>query len=398
MAQAGKVGKLARAATIQYASNVNWDTAMAAFIDYLKVERAYSRHTVAAYLRDVAALRAHLVEKRGADVALAKLSAMDIRSHLASLHGTTEASTVARKLSSIRAFGRFLRKRGAIEGNPAATMRGPKKKKSLPRALDVDDAFRLMEAPAATGRTSHRKLSSQEQARHALLRLRDTALMELLYGTGLRVSECCSLNTTDIDRDRYGVPLVLVQRGKGGKSRQVPLGGVADRAVLTYLPARAALIADARGSAGAALFVNADGERLTPRSVQRMVRQWSVAGGVVAKATPHGLRHSFATHLLDGGVDLVSIQELLGHASLSSTQIYTKVSLEHLTSVYDATHPRAKNSQHAATLRTLDRDLPGVAEAPLAPLAPAAAWSARAAAPSPRKTPVSPLSRITKNR
>lgn len=389
-AQAGNVGKLARAATIQYASPVNWDTAMAAFIDYLKVERAYSRHTVAAYLRDVAALRTHLVEKRGTDVALAKLSAMDIRSHLASLHGTTEASTVARKLSSIRAFGRFLRKRGVIEGNPAATMRGPKKKKSLPRALDVDDAFRLMEAPAATGRTSHRKLSSHEQARHALLRLRDTALMELLYGTGLRVSECCSLNTTDIDRDRYGVPLVLVQRGKGGKSRQVPLGGVADRAVLTYLPARAALIADARGSAGAALFVNAEGERLTPRSVQRMVRQWAVAGGVVAKATPHGLRHSFATHLLDGGVDLVSIQELLGHASLSSTQIYTKVSLEHLTNVYDATHPRAQLAAHQPTST----------DPAAAPPAAGPALARPIPAPNLRKSPLSSPSpsRASKNR
>ncbi len=320
---------------------MDWDTALATFTDYLTVERAYSRHTIAAYLRDVGALREHLREKRGADVPLTKLSAMDIRSHLASMHGATEASTIARKLSSVRAFGRFLRKRGVIEGNPAATMRGPKKKKSLPRALDVDDAFRLMDAPSTTGRTSHRKLSAQEEVRHAMLRLRDTALMELLYGTGLRVSECCGLDTTDIDRDRYGVPLVLVRRGKGGKSRQVPLGGAADRAVNTYLPARRALIADARGGAGQALFVNADGERLTPRSVQRMVRNWAVAGGVIAKSTPHGLRHSFATHLLDGGVDLRSIQELLGHASLSSTQIYTKVSLEHLTKVYDDTHPRA---------------------------------------------------------
>ena len=254
-----------------------------------------------------------------------------------------------------------------------------------------------MEAPAATGRTSHRKLSSQEQARHALLRLRDTALMELLYGTGLRVSECCSLNTTDIDRDRYGVPLVLVQRGKGGKSRQVPLGGVADRAVTTYLPARAALIADARGSAGAALFVNADGERLTPRSVQRMVRQWAVAGGVVAKATPHGLRHSFATHLLDGGVDLVSIQELLGHASLSSTQIYTKVSLEHLTNVYDASHPRA---QLVANQRTSGSGVQASADAPLAALPTSPTSPRLSPASNVRKSLLSPLtpSRAMKNR
>jgi integrase/recombinase XerC len=162
--------------------------------------------------------------------------------------------------------------------------------------------------------------------------------MELIYSTGLRVSEACALDTTDIDRDRYGVPIVLVRHGKGGKSREVPLGGAADRAVNEYLPARKAL-----GATDAALFVNATGERLTTRSVQRMVKKWTVAGGVHAKATPHGLRHSFATHLLDEGVDLRSIQELLGHASLSSTQIYTKVSVDHLMKVYDDAHPRAKS-------------------------------------------------------
>jgi integrase/recombinase XerC len=134
------------------------------------------------------------------------------------------------------------------------------------------------------------------------------------------------------------VPIVLVRRGKGGKSREVPLGGAADRALAEYLPARTSLRAH-----GAALFVNASGERLTPRSVQRMVKRWAIAGGVHAAATPHGLRHSFATHLLDEGVDLLSIQELLGHASLASTQIYTKVSLDHLMKVYDDAHPRAKN-------------------------------------------------------
>jgi integrase/recombinase XerC len=162
-------------------------------------------------------------------------------------------------------------------------------------------------------------------------------MLELIYSTGLRVSEACALDTTDIDRDRYGVPIVIVRHGKGGKSREVPLGGAGDRALTTYLPARKSL-----GASDAALFVNARGERLTTRSVQRMVKRWTIAGGVHANATPHGLRHSFATHLLDEGVDLRSIQELLGHASLSSTQIYTKVSLDHLMKVYDDAHPRAK--------------------------------------------------------
>jgi integrase/recombinase XerC len=264
------------------------------------------------------------------------LSAIDVRSQLATLFGDNGAGTISRKLSSVRAFCRFLVKRGVIAGNPAAAVRGPKRRRGLPRALDVDDAFRLVEAPGDTPRATHRALSPSEDARHGLLRLRDTALLELLYGTGLRVSEACGLDLADIDRDRYGTPVLIVRRGKGGKSRHVPIGGAADRALAAYLPARAALAAT-----GGALFVNAGGQRLTPRSVQRMVKRWTIAGGVHADATPHSLRHSFATHLLDEGVDLRAIQELLGHASLASTQIYTKVSLDHLMKVYDAAHPRA---------------------------------------------------------
>jgi integrase/recombinase XerC len=315
---------------------MNWDAAVDAFERYLAVERAYSPKTVEVYLRDVRALRAHLRDRRGGDAPLARLAAHDVRGQLAALFGVNGAATIGRKLSSVRAFCRFLVKRGVLEANPAAAIRGPKRKRGLPRALDVDDAFRLVEAPATTPRTSNRTLSSAEDARHAVLRLRDAALLELLYGTGLRVSEACALDLGDIDRDRYRVPMVIVRRGKGGKSRQVPIGGAADRALVAYMPARKQLAAT-----GSALFVNAAGQRLTPRSVQRMVKRWTIAGGVHADATPHGLRHSYATHLLDEGVDLRAIQELLGHASLGSTQIYTKVSLDHLMKVYDAAHPRA---------------------------------------------------------
>ncbi len=318
-------------------SGVDWDQAIAAFERYLAIERNYSPRTVEVYLRDVAALRTHLREKRGKDAPLARLSAIDVRSQLAALFGENGPATIGRKLSSVRAFARFLVKRGVLTGNPAAAIRGPKKPKSLPRALDVDDAKRLMEAPLATGRKTARALSATEEARHGLLRLRDAAMLELLYGTGLRVSEACALDLGDIDRDRYATPMVMVRHGKGDKQRQVPLGKLADDAMLAYLPARKGLAAT-----GAALFVNAAGHRLTPRSVQRMVKQWTIAGGVHANATPHGLRHSFATHLLDADADLRSIQELLGHASLASTQIYTKVSLDHLMKVYDDAHPRAK--------------------------------------------------------
>ena len=318
---------------------MDWDSALAAFTRYLEIERAYSPRTVEVYLRDVAALRGHLRGKRGKEASLERLSAVDVRSQLAALFGTNGPATIGRKLSSVRAFCRFLVKRGVLAGNPAAAIKGPKKRRGLPRALDVDDAFRLVEAPTATGRTTHRALSTAEQARHDLLRLRDAALLELLYGTGLRVSEACALDTGDIDRARHATPMVLVRYGKGGKSRQVPLGGAADRALAEYLPIRLAL-----GATGAAVFVNARGVRLTSRSVQRMVKRWTIAGGVHSAATPHALRHSFATHLLDEGVDLRAIQDLLGHASLASTQIYTKVSLDHLTKVYDDAHPRARKT------------------------------------------------------
>lgn len=359
---------------------MTWDEALQAFAAYLQVERAYSAHTQAAYLRDVTALRTHLYAKRQRDAPLASLSAQDVRSQLASLHGHAESTTIARKLSSVRAFFRFLRKRGVLEGNPAAALRGPKKKKALPRALDVDDAFAVMDAPLATAVTVQRKLSADEAARHALLRVRDAALVELLYGTGLRVSEACALDLADIDATRYaGATVVLVRRGKGGKARQVPLSGGAERALAAYLPVRQELARLAGAAPGPALFINRDAGRLTPRSVQRLVRHWSIAGGARATTTPHGLRHTFATHLLDGGVDLRSIQELLGHASLSSTQIYTKVSLEHLTQVYDATHPRAKAAS-ANGLAPPPGPAEGKAHSALAPHpAPALKTAARAA-------------------
>jgi integrase/recombinase XerC len=314
---------------------MDWDAALAAFRDHLAVERACSPRTVEAYMRDVGELRGQLRERRGREVDPGRLTTIDVRGFLASLFGTRDASTIGRKLSSVRSFCRFLVRRGVLEANPADAVRGPKRKQPLPRALDVDDAFRLVDAPAGVAPAPARRLSDAEAARRVVLALRDRALLEVLYGSGLRVSEACALDVGDIDRARYGTPMLLVRRGKGNKSRQVPLGDAADRAITDYLAARPAV-------AGGALFVNADGDRLTPRSVQRMVRAWSIAGGVHGRVTPHALRHSFATHLLDGGVDLRSIQELLGHASLSSTQIYMKVSLDHLMRVYDDAHPRAK--------------------------------------------------------
>ena len=317
---------------------MDWPAATDGFRAYLEVERGYSPRTVESYLRELAAFRAGLEERAGKPVAPTGLDSIAVRRHLATLFDRNDAATIARKLSSLRAFFRWLHRKGVIDGNPAAAVRGPKKKQGLPRALDVDDAALLVEAPARRTIPTMRRLSPGEAARAAALRLRDQALFEVLYGAGLRVAEACALDQGDLDRDRYGTWTVTVRRGKGGKTRVVPLHDTAARALAVWQEARAGL------SRGPAVFVNAAGTRLTTRSVQRLTRRWGVAAGVTAGATPHTLRHSFATHLLDGQVDLRSIQELLGHASLSSTQIYTKVSLDHLMSVYDAAHPRAKPS------------------------------------------------------
>ena len=316
---------------------MDWDDALAGFRDHLAIEQARSPRTVEAYLRDVAAFRETMAGRRGGARPPARLDAIDVRAHLASLFERNDAASIARKLSSLRAFFRFLEKRGVVAGNPARAVRAPKRKRALPRALDVDDTFRLVEAPDAPP-AARRRLSSDEQARAAALRLRDRALLEVLYGAGVRVSECVGLDVDDVDADRYGTVVLHVRRGKGGKDRIVPLGAKAADALGAWRRARATLTADPRP-----LFVGVTGGRLTARSVQRQVRRWVAAAGVSQPATPHALRHSFATHLLDGGVDLRTIQELLGHASLASTQIYTRVSLDHLMRVYDDAHPRARN-------------------------------------------------------
>jgi integrase/recombinase XerC len=320
---------------------MDWSEAVDGFRAYLTVERSYSPKTVETYLRDLEAFRASVTARNPKKpLPLARLDAIAVRHHLAELFGVNEPATIGKKLSALRTFFRWLTRQGVMDGNPAAAVRGPKKKQSLPRALDVDDAFRIVEAPATAARPTMRKLSESEATRAAGFRLRDAALFEVLYGGGLRVSEACGLDVGDLDQDRYGSLTVTVRRGKGGKTRIVPLGDAAARALAAWQAVRVSYAA--RGSA--ALFVGSTGGRLTTRSAQRLCQAWSVAAGVTARPTPHALRHSFATHLLDGKVDLRSIQELLGHASLSSTQIYTKVSLDHLMTVYDSAHPRAKHT------------------------------------------------------
>jgi integrase/recombinase XerC len=330
----------ARDAAEAEASPGRWQAAVRDLTHHLEVERAYSPRTLTAYLGDLEEFRRAFGDAHGRDPDPAEVRPADVRAFVASLYRVNDASSIARKLSSLRALFRFLVARGVVSANPARQVASPKRKKALPRALDVDAAAALVEAPTAPDGAAGNLAGSPPPAA-----LRDRALLEVLYATGLRVSECCGLDLDDIDRDRYGDGcLVQVRRGKGGKERLVPLGAAAIAALDAYLADARPLMRHPRSGAQdrRALFLSQRGLRLTARSVQRMVARWALVAGT--EATPHALRHSFATHLLDGGVDLRSIQELLGHASLSSTQIYTKVSLDHLMKVYDAAHPHARRS------------------------------------------------------
>jgi integrase/recombinase XerC len=312
---------------------MRWDEAVDAFMLYLRVERSYSPRTQKSYARDLEEFARLYRAREDRDPEVDRLDSLDVRSHLADLFSKNDAATISRKLSALRSFFKYLVARGHVAGNPAAMVKSPKRRKALPRALDVEDACRLVESPTR----------AHVDKGAGPLKLRDRAILEVLYGTGLRVSECCSLDLLDVDRERYGGRAVVrVRHGKGNKERIVPLGAEALKALDAYLACRSELRDPQTGAQDPdALFLNYRGGRLTPRSVQRSLGK-EVIRAQTPDATPHSLRHSFATHLLDEGVDLRSIQELLGHASLASTQVYTKVSLDRLMGVYDEAHPHAK--------------------------------------------------------
>jgi len=296
---------------------------MERFEKHLSIERNLSPHTVTAYMRDLEGFRSFLEEvdrsKRTEESLLKGIDHIAIRRYLAVLHGRNKKTSIARKLASLRTFFRYLVRQGALEKNPGDMVTTPRQEKYLPKTLTVDEAYALMESGVDAG----------------LLKLRDRAILEILYSCGLRVSELTGLDVGSLDL-REGVARVI---GKGRKERIVPLGRKASEALARYLEARN------NPPDTAPLFVNRFGKRLTPRSVQRNLKAQLIKAGILKDATPHSLRHSFATHLLDGGADLRAIQELLGHASLSTTQKYTQVSVDHLTSVYDKAHPRSRKKK-----------------------------------------------------
>lgn len=305
---------------------------VAAFERYLVRVRGASVHTVRAYRTDLKAFARYL-EASGSS--LLDADHARVRGFLGTLAVDHAATSRARILASLKSFYRFLVRRKALEKNPASRVKTPKRPQKLPRVLPVDQAFAVVEAPSA---------------RDDVLGLRDKAILEVLYGGGLRISELCGLSLGDFDA-RARVVRVL---GKGSKERLCPLHERAVAAVQAYLERRGELLAGQRGGEDVeALFLNRVGGRLRARSIARHLDAYVLSLGLPRKVSPHTLRHSFATHLLAGGADLRAIQELLGHASLSTTQRYTHVSWERLQEVYDASHPRAhvEGAGRAKTVR-----------------------------------------------
>jgi len=289
------------------------------FLTYLRNERNVSPHTLRSYHSDLEQLSTFLGDK--------ELSAADhqtLRRFIAHLmQGEVKKSSIARKLSAIRTFFRYLNREGILTSNPARLVATPRREQRLPAVLTADDAIRLMESPKAKKPADHDTM------------LRDRAVLETLYSTGIRASELIGMNREDIDRHDSLIRI----RGKGRKERIVPVGTKALDAIDAYLGRLA-------GSSDiAAVFLGPSGKRLTARTVQRILENHRKQLGLMQKASPHTLRHSFATHLLESGADLRAIQELLGHASLSTTQRYTHVNLDSLMEVYDKAHPRANKQK-----------------------------------------------------
>jgi integrase/recombinase XerC len=292
---------------------------LAEFRTYLEDFRGFSPHTVRAYLKDLEAFNSYL-EKQGET--LLSASHAHIRGHLGVLTVDNAPRSRARKLASIKAFYRYLVRVGKLTNSPAKLVKSPKLPQGLPKPVPVDELFALLASvPEKT-----------------VLGLRDRAMLELLYGAGLRVSELCGLNLGSVDRTQGQIRVM----GKGAKERLCPVHALAVRTLECYLARRGELLAKAHPKqAPEALFLNHRGGRLTTRSVARHLDSYVRRLGLARKVGPHALRHSFATHLLAGGADIRGIQELLGHASLSTTQRYTAVSFEKLQEIYDAAHPRA---------------------------------------------------------
>ncbi|MCK4739875.1 MAG: tyrosine recombinase XerC [Deltaproteobacteria bacterium] len=321
------------------------------FLEYLEIEKGASQNTTSAYKRDIAEFFSFLHSNEIED--FFEVTRSEVSAFVASQFGNKEKSSIARSLSAVKSFYRFLLKNGKIKNNPAELVSSPKVAKLLPTVLTVEEAKALVEAPSETSEKNNENKNSKKNKKTSPEALqaafRDLVILETLYSTGLRVSELVGLSLKDLDLDA-GVLRVF---GKGRKERMVVVGSLAVKVLKKYAT-------EVRGRAGAEepLFLSekrgASGEAkaISQRTVQRLVKKHTLASGIDKRPTPHSLRHTFATHLLEAGVDIRAIQELLGHVNLSTTQRYTRVSLSLLLKVYDKSHPRARQVKSGDIIET----------------------------------------------
>lgn len=301
-------------------SMMNQNKALSSFIEYLQIEKNSSHYTIENYKRDIHEFFLFLNEQRITDVA--SVEYIDVRLYLTNLYEKKLSKrTVARKTSCLRSFYKFLLREGKVKDNPFSLASLPKKEQRLPRFLyeeEVNQLFSSLKKDTPIG-------------------LRNVALLELLYATGIRVSECCEIKMQDID---LSLGTVLIH-GKGKKDRYVPVGSYAQEAIDLYIRTARMEMISSDAKTHAYLFVNFRGEPLTPRGVRYILNELIKKSAADGNLHPHMLRHSFATHLLNNGADIRTVQELLGHSKISSTQVYTHVTKDQLKKVYNASHPRA---------------------------------------------------------
>lgn len=300
---------------------MDMDRAVSEFINWAKVERGYSDHSVTAYAKDLSELAIYADGENYPD----KIEALDffaLRGFVAALYDRKlSKSSIERKISTLKSFFKFLYQKGITEENPARLLKLPKKEKHLPSVFNIDDMFALLDIPDKS----------------EPMGLRDAVILELMYGTGIRVSELVGLNTDDVDLAGGRIRV----RGKGKKERIVPLAEEMCLMLSDYYKIMPMITAEGRSIECSALIINRLGTRMTDRTVRRVVEAYLKKAGLPLNYSPHSFRHSFATHLLEGGADLRSIQELLGHESLSTTQKYTHMEMASMLKTYDEAHPKA---------------------------------------------------------
>lgn len=302
--------------------------AIARFLRYLAVERNAADLTIKSYREDLNSLAEYFAQANGSLPSPSQITTVELRGYVAALHEAQYArSSIARRLASLRSFFKFAQREGLCEHNPAKPLRNPRRQQKLPHFLTTEEISQLFDAPD----------KSTEPG------LRDRAILETIYSAGLRVSELVGLNDGDLDL----VDGIVRVRGKGRRERLAPLGKYAVRAIRKYFGVRDSNSAN-RSRSENPVFFNRFGNRLTSRSVSRMLEKYLKETGLDRRTSPHSLRHSFATHLLDGGADIRSVQELLGHRSLVTTQIYTHLSTTKLRLAYEKAHPRARGTAKPA--------------------------------------------------